>query len=127
MTNKTLLLAEDDPILLDALAEVLEMEDFTVLRADNGAKALQLALETPVDLVITDIVMPQMDGYQLFARLRENPATAHVPVIFLTSLIDDSDVQKGVALGVDAYITKPFTNVVLITMVRRLLPPPTGK
>lgn len=127
MTNKTLLLAEDDPILLDALAEVLEMEDFTVLRADNGAKALQLALETPVDLVITDIVMPQMDGYQLFARLRENPVTAHVPVIFLTSLIDDSDVQKGVALGVDAYITKPFTNVVLITMVRLLLPPPTGK
>jgi two-component system response regulator VanR len=104
----TILVVDDQPEILENLALVLEAEGYQVLTAADGLKALERLEAQPVDLVVADIAMPRLNGYQLYERVRQNPAWLAVPFIFLTARAMDSDIRYGKELGVDDYLTKPI-------------------
>ena len=106
--KQTILIVDDTPANLALLSDVLK-SDYRIKIAVNGEKALQLsALETPPDLILLDIVMPGMDGYEVCKQLKANPATSHIPVIFVTSMGESEDETKGLELGAVDYVTKPI-------------------
>ena len=104
----TILVVDDQPEILENLALVLEAEGYQVLTAADGMEALERLDAHPVDLVVADIAMPRLNGYQLYERVRENPAWLTVPFLFLTARAMDSDIRYGKELGVDDYLTKPI-------------------
>ena len=106
--NKILII-EDDPSILDVLLAILLAEEFDAIAAENGSIGVQLASEVIPDLILCDIMMPEMDGYEVLTALRSRPATATIPFIFLTAKADRIDLRKGMELGADDYLTKPFT------------------
>ncbi|MCW5961606.1 MAG: response regulator transcription factor [Pyrinomonadaceae bacterium] len=118
---KRLLVVDDDPGLLLAVSETLRAEGYEVKTARRGAEALTQIAGTMPDLIISDIRMPGMDGYQLVKNLRSNPRTRLVPIIFLTAKDEISDRITGFRTGVDAYITKPFEPDELTAIVQAIL------
>lgn len=118
MTDVSILVVDDEPNLLEAVRQILEEEKYRVLTAEDGAEALTVLRSQPVDLILADIAMPRMNGYQLYERVRENPQWAVIPFIFLTARAMDSDVRYGKELGVDDYLTKPFEPENVIAVVR---------
>jgi two-component system OmpR family response regulator len=102
------LVADDDAWILRMVATVLEKRGYTVVIANDGEEALSKALITPPDLLITDVMMPRMDGWALVKSLRSRPELATLPVIFLTALSSDEDRIRGFRLGADDYVPKPF-------------------
>ena len=102
------LVADDDAWILRMVATVLEKRGYIVLIANDGEEALAKALVTTPDLLITDVMMPRMDGWALVKALRSRPETATLPVIFLTALSSDEDRIRGFRLGADDYVPKPF-------------------
>jgi CheY-like chemotaxis protein len=118
---KRILICDDDPVILRLLEVNLELEGYEVLLAHHGEEALEVAgAETP-DLVILDIMMPRLDGYQTAERLKSHDATKHIPVVFLSAKAQQSDIEKGKQYGVDEYITKPFDPTDLLDTVERLV------
>ncbi|MDH3271041.1 MAG: response regulator [Gemmatimonadota bacterium] len=115
------LVAEDDEISATILLHRLEKEGLDVVRYDNGKDAYEAALEDVPDLVILDIKMPGMDGFEVLERLRRSPAYAAVPIILLTSMGSEADVVRGFKLGADDYVLKPFSPIELSARVWRLL------
>lgn len=115
------LVAEDDDISATILLHRLEKEGLEVVRYDNGRDAYEAALEEVPDLVVLDIKMPGMDGFEVLERLRRTPAYTDVPIILLTSMGSESDVVRGFNLGADDYVLKPFSPVELSARVWRLL------
>jgi putative two-component system response regulator len=104
-----ILLVDDEPANLEMLIEVLEMK-YEVIVAINGERALRLATAAPQpDLILLDVVMPGMDGHEVCRRLKADPHTAHIPVIFLSAKSDDDAIHKGLELGAVAYLAKPFS------------------
>jgi len=119
--SKRLLVVDDEPNLLRAVAACLKAEAFEVSTARSGREALlQLAGAVP-DLVVSDIRMPGMDGYQLARQLRGSPRTALVPIVFLTAKDETADRVEGFRAGIDAYLTKPFEPEELIAVVNGIL------
>ena len=118
---KRLLVVDDEPNLLRAVAAALRAEGFEVVTARNGREALVRVAESVPDLVISDIRMPGMDGYQLAGHLRASSRTALVPVIFLTAKDETADRVAGFRAGVDAYITKPFEPDELLAVIQSIL------
>ena len=116
--TKRLLLIDDDPIISEPLARRLTTRGFDVRVAGNGKEGLRLALETQPDLVILDIMMPEMDGWEVCKRLRE---TSVVPILMLTALDDEFDRITGLELGADDYLAKPFSTNELIARINALL------
>lgn len=114
---KTILLIEDDTDMRENTAEILELANYTVLRAENGKRGVELARRTPPDLVLCDIMMPELDGYGVLHLLGRDPATAEVPFIFLSAKAERSDVRKGMELGADDYLTKPFEESELLNAI----------
>jgi two-component system sensor histidine kinase/response regulator len=104
-----ILVIEDEAAILNNIVEVLELEGFEVLAAQDGAGGVELALQHTPDLIICDITMPSMDGYEVLVKLRSNPATVTTPFIFLTARADRPFMRHGMELGADDYVTKPFT------------------
>ncbi|MGB3768689.1 MAG: response regulator [Phormidesmis sp.] len=102
------LVIEDDTEIRANLLELLELEGYSVIGADNGATGLLGAIEYKPDIILCDVMMPELDGHDVLAALRQEPATALTPFIFLTALADKDDIRKGMTLGADDYITKPF-------------------
>lgn len=119
--NKRLLLVDDEPKLLRAVAATLREEGFSVITAQNGAEALVKLAESLPDLIISDIRMPVMDGYQFARALRSNPRTELIPLIFLTAKDEREDRITGFRNGIDAYITKPFDPEELIVIITNIL------
>lgn len=119
--TKRLLVVDDDPGLLLAVSETLRAEGYDVMTARRGAEALVRVAETMPDLIISDIRMPGMDGYQLVRNLRSNARTRLVPIIFLTAKDETADRIQGFRTGVDAYITKPFEPEELAAVVAGIL------
>jgi DNA-binding response OmpR family regulator len=105
----TILVIEDEYDVRDNLQEILELEDFEVLTAENGRIGLQLAIEQQPDLIICDVMMPELDGYGVIAALRKNERTLKTTFIFLSAKSTNEDRQKGINLGANDYLTKPFT------------------
>jgi putative two-component system response regulator len=113
----SVLIVDDEPTNLHVLSELLR-PDYQVRAANSGEGALRVATSQPPDLVLLDVTMPGMDGYAVMSRLRENPATAELPVIFLTALADDADEEFGFNLGAADYIAKPIKPAVVLARVR---------
>ncbi|MCE2611552.1 response regulator [Flavobacteriaceae bacterium D16] len=111
---KKVLLIEDDTILRENTAELLELSDYQVFTAPNGKRGVQLALEQQPDVVVCDIMMPEMDGYAVLEALSQNEVTRTIPFIFLSAKTERQDVRKGMELGADDYLTKPFEEIELI-------------
>ncbi len=115
--NKILLI-DDDPTLLKILGEYLEGDDFDVIGALSGSAGLRLAYEQRPDLILLDVMLPGMDGWEVCARLRE---MSKVPIIMLTAKTTEADKLRGFRLGVDDYVTKPFSFAELVARVHAVL------
>ena len=119
--SKRLLVVDDEPNLLRAVAACLKSEGYEVNTARSGREALMQLAEAVPDLLVSDIRMPGMDGYQLARQLRGSPRTALVPIVFLTAKDETTDRIEGFRAGVDAYLTKPFEPEELIAVVDGIL------
>jgi CheY-like chemotaxis protein len=105
---KKVLLIEDDTILRENTAELLELADYDVVTAANGKKGVEKALECMPDIIVCDIMMPELDGYGVLEALSTKDTTKYIPFIFLSAKTERRDIRKGMDLGADDYITKPF-------------------
>jgi DNA-binding NarL/FixJ family response regulator len=119
--SKRLLIVDDEPKLLGAVAETLSEEGYQVSTALSGREALLRLAESLPDLIISDVRMPNMDGYQLVSTLRSNPRTELIPIIFLTAKGKREDRITGFRNGVDAYVTKPFDPEELLVIIANIL------
>ena len=118
---KIILVIEDQPQIQANIREILELSNFSVMTAGSGQAGLKLAGETRPDLIICDIIMPGLDGYEVLAALRQQPTTAQIPLIFLTARSDRADVRRGMELGADDYLTKPLEPTELLRAVEARL------
>jgi two-component system, cell cycle sensor histidine kinase and response regulator CckA len=116
-----LLVVEDSPTQAAELAFLLESEGFDVELARDGLSGLARCKQTTIDVVLSDVVMPELDGYELCRRLKADPETSRIPVILLTSLVDPMDIVRGLECGADNFITKPYDSAYLMGRLRRLL------
>ena len=112
------LVVDDEAPIVDLLVDIIEERGHTVLRAGNGAEALTIARDLHPDLIISDIMMPQMDGFETLRSIREESS---VPVIMLTAKGEEDDKVKGLSLGADDYVTKPFSPRELVTRVKAVI------
>jgi DNA-binding response OmpR family regulator len=117
-TVASVLVVDDEPYLRDGIRLTLEAEGYRVLTASDGAEALAVLQSQPVDLILADIAMPRMNGYQLYERVRENQQWTTIPFIFLTARAMDSDVRYGKELGADDYLTKPVEPADMVAAIR---------
>ncbi|RYG53849.1 MAG: response regulator [Chitinophagaceae bacterium] len=114
---KTLLVIDDNTDIRENTAEILTLAGFKVQTAENGKKGVELAVKVLPDLIICDIMMPELDGYGVLHLLKNNPLTDHIPFIFLTAKSERPDFRKGMELGADDYITKPFDDLELLRAI----------
>jgi two-component system alkaline phosphatase synthesis response regulator PhoP/two-component system response regulator VicR len=119
--GKRILVVEDDAPILRQIAFSLENNGYQVETATTGVEALRRLIMNPPDLLITDVMMPEMDGYELVSSLRTDTELANLPVIMLTAKTLDEDVAEGYNSGTDLYLTKPFNPVELLAFVQRIL------
>ncbi len=113
-----ILVIEDDENVRLPLVDVLEANGYAVLSANNGREGIRIAREEEPDLIISDIMMPEVDGFGVFDAMQEDPHSAVIPFIFLTAKTDPADIREGLGLGADDYITKPFEVKDLLEAVR---------
>ena len=122
MTSSYLILIiEDEPPILDNIAEILEIHDYEVKTAMNGVEGVEAALRHRPDLILCDINMPEMDGYNVLMNLRNDPLTSEIPFVFLTAFVDREFQRRGMTLGAEDYLTKPFTPQELVDTVKAQL------
>jgi CheY-like chemotaxis protein len=112
---------DDSAVVRDLIAVNLELEGFSVDQCADGEEALARVAETPPDVITLDVMMPRLGGFDTVARLRSDPATAHIPVVIVSGRAAAADLARGVEVGVDAYLTKPFEPAELVSTITRLL------
>ena len=115
--NRTILVIDDNNEIRENTAEILELAGYTTLTAENGKKGVEVALTQKPSLIICDIMMPELDGYGVLHLLRKNDETQNTPFIFLTAKTERSDFRKGMEMGADDYVTKPFDDIELLNAV----------
>lgn len=111
---KKILVIEDEQIIRENILKLLKAEGFDVTGAENGAQGLNAAVSNLPDVIICDVMMPELDGYGVLMALRSNPVTATLPFVFLTGKAERSEMRQGMELGADDYLTKPFTKAELV-------------
>lgn len=121
MRKKNILIIEDNKDIREGTAEILELADYEVLQAENGKQGVELAGKHIPDLILCDIMMPELDGYGVLHLLGKNPQTAGIPFIFLTAKTERQDMRKGMEMGADDYLTKPFDDVELFNAIESRL------
>ncbi|MCU0428516.1 MAG: response regulator [Cytophagaceae bacterium] len=114
---KKILVIEDTLEVRENIAEILELSDYEVIAASNGKEGVELAKQEKPDLIICDVMMPELDGFGVLHVLSKHPETSLIPFIFLTAKTEKADMRKGMNLGADDYITKPFDDVELLDAV----------
>ena len=114
---KKILVIEDEQAVSDSILDILNSEDFNAISAENGRVGIQLASEFQPNLILCDVMMPELDGYGVLTQMRQNVETATIPFIFLTAKSDPTDFRQGMALGADDYVTKPFTHSELLQAI----------
>lgn len=118
---KQILIVDDEPNVVIPIQFLLEQSGYGVIIAENGEDALELIYQYKPDLVLLDIMLPGIDGYEVCEIVRLNPNYRNVKIIFLTAKGREEEIAKGMALGADAYITKPFSNNTLVAKIEELL------
>jgi DNA-binding response OmpR family regulator len=121
MTNARILVVDDDRVIQQLLKVNLELEGYRVEIASDGEEALALFELFQPDLVLLDIMMPKLDGWEVSRRLKARPASAAVPIVLLSARAQEADLQRGHDLGVAEYVTKPFDPIYLLGLVAELL------
>ncbi len=118
---KTILVVEDDAFIRANLKLFLELENCRVLEAEDGAQGMAMALSGNPDLILCDVMMPEIDGFEMLARLRADRTWCEVPFVFLTASVEGDTRKAGLALGADEYLTKPFNLAEVLALIRRRL------
>lgn len=121
MLKLSILAVDDSPTITEMIKDAFEAEGYKTLTAGDGSEALKIALEEYPDIIIADVKMPGMDGWELCSQIRSNPFTSFIPFIFLTEKIEAPDRIKGLQMGADDYLTKPFNMDELLTRVQLIL------
>jgi len=121
LRSPSILIIEDDPVTQKMVSRILTREGFETTFASNGVEALERIVSTPPDLIISDVMMPEMDGFTLLYTLRSNPEFGHIPIIMLTARCSGDDIIDGIDMGANDYIPKPFDADHLINSVRENL------
>jgi twitching motility two-component system response regulator PilG len=121
MKHNRILIVEDEESLLKLESILLSSRGYQVTGVMDGASALARIEESKPDLVLLDIMLPGIDGFEVCRRIKENPATADIPVVMLTAKKNSQDMAKGTQVGADAYMTKPFKSVKIIEVIEGLL------
>jgi two-component system cell cycle response regulator len=116
-----ILVVDDEAINLKLVSRLLEIEGYEVITARSGEVALRLIEQSPPDLALLDVRMPDMEGFELCRRLRLNPLTAGIPIVMLTAMVDENDRQKGIEAGADDCLPKPFDVDLLRALLARLI------
>jgi CRP-like cAMP-binding protein/AmiR/NasT family two-component response regulator len=120
--NKTrILIIEDNNDIRESTAEILDLANFEVLQAHNGKVGVEMATKLLPDLILCDIMMPELDGYGVLFLLSKNPQTSSIPFIFLTAKAERLDMRKGMEMGADDYLTKPFDDIELLNAIESRL------
>jgi two-component system sensor histidine kinase/response regulator len=112
-----ILIIEDEDLIRDSLEDLLSAEGFEVITAENGEKGLHMAIQRQPDLILCDVMMPVLNGYEVLEQIRQNKALSNIPFLFLTSMIDRRSTRKGMTLGADDYLEKPCTKNELLEAI----------
>lgn len=118
---KTVLLIEDNADIRENMSEILDLSGYKTITAPDGKQGVAAAMESTPDIIICDIMMPELDGYGVIHMLQKNPDTQHIPFIFLTAKAERAEIRKGMELGADDYITKPFNGTELLNAIESRL------
>lgn len=118
---KSVLVIDDNADIRENTAEILELAGYKTFTAENGKKGVDSAIKEKPDVIICDIMMPELDGYGVLHLLRKNPGTQSIPFVFLTAKTERSDFRKGMEMGADDYITKPFEDIELLNAIETRL------
>jgi CRP-like cAMP-binding protein len=121
MSQRTILIIDDHDALRENTAEILSLGGYRTLTAENGKKGVEIALAEKPDCIVCDIMMPELDGYGVLHLLRKNPETENIPLIFLTAKAERSDLRRGMEMGADDYVTKPFEEIELMNAIESRL------
>ena len=117
-----ILLIEDDPFLLSMYSIKFEAEGFVVVSADDGEKGLEMAKKTNSDIILLDILMPKMNGFEVLEKLKADEGTKKIPIILLTNLNQKDEIEKGLILGADDYLIKAhFMPSEVVTRIKKIL------
>ncbi|MFA5245536.1 MAG: response regulator, partial [Pedobacter sp.] len=115
--KKKILIIEDNEDIRESSIEILELAGYDVLQAENGKIGVEIAQQQLPDMILCDIMMPELDGYGVLYLLSKNHETANIPFIFLTAKAERSDMRKGMEMGADDYLTKPFDDMELLNTI----------
>ena len=119
--SKRILIVDDEPSITVPLKFLMEQHRFEVTVVHSGEDALKAMESFDADLVLLDVMLPAIDGFQVCQRLRESPRSKNLKIVFLSAMTRDMDIAKGNTLGADAYVTKPFSNADVVKLVKDLL------
>jgi CheY-like chemotaxis protein len=121
MAQRTILIVDDHNEIRENTAEILALGGYRTLTAENGKKGVEVAIAEKPDLIVCDIMMPELDGYGVLHLLRKNPETEDIPLIFLTAKAERTDLRRGMEMGADDYVTKPFEEIELMNAIESRL------
>lgn len=119
--SKSILIIEDNNDIRESTAEILELSGYRTLQAGNGKIGVEMTLKHKPDLVLCDIMMPELDGYGVLYLLNKEPEAAAIPFVFLTAKAERVDFRKGMEMGADDYLTKPFNEIELLSAIESRL------
>ena len=118
---KRILIVDDDPLILDLFEFSFDPAKFEIIRAVNGREGLEKALKEKVDLILLDVMMPDLNGYEVCRQIKNNPATRATKVIMVSAKVQKEEIEQGLKAGADDYITKPFEPLDLAEKIAKLL------
>jgi DNA-binding response OmpR family regulator len=121
MHRKKILIVDDELSILVPLQFLMEKEGYETKLAQSGKEAIEKIDQIRPDLILLDIMLPDLDGYEIYQMIRQRTEWESIRIIFLTAKNREADMAKGLAMGADAYITKPFSNIQLVTKIRELI------
>ncbi|MCG8048275.1 MAG: response regulator [Candidatus Thiodiazotropha endolucinida] len=119
--TKTILIVDDEPNIVLSVEYLMKREGYQVMTANDGQVAIEMIADTRPDLLILDVMMPRKNGFEVCREIRADPALSGLPILMLSAKGREAEIKKGVSLGADAYITKPFSTHDLVDKVNQLL------
>ncbi|MET0005249.1 MAG: two-component system response regulator [gamma proteobacterium symbiont of Ctena orbiculata] len=119
--TKTILIVDDEPNIVLSVEYLMKREGYQVMTASDGQVAIEMIADTRPDLLILDVMMPRKNGFEVCREIRADPALSELPILMLSAKGREAEIKKGISLGADAYITKPFSTHDLVDKVNQLL------